>query len=182
MKTSRAKITLIALGALGIVAAGCSSPVSGTPQPDKPASSAATPKSGNPFAARNQCALLDQILTGQGFPKATPTVAQPERACASQKPSVGTERGMDVSLFLQEDRLYTDTVPHPETARRGDINGRPSIEEPEPQNSPGQCDITMAVEPHSRASLLVTTSLDTKTACAAAEKYATAVEPLLPKN
>ncbi|WP_409462342.1 DUF3558 family protein [Amycolatopsis sp. GA6-003] len=182
MSTSRAKKTLALLGALGIVTAGCSSPVTGTPQPGQPSSAAAAPTSGNPFSARNQCALLDRILAGQGFPKATPTVAQPTRSCASQKPSSGTEKGIEVGLFLQEGKLYTDNIAHPETARRGDINGRPSIEEPEQLNSPGQCDITMAVEPHSRANLGVTSDLTTAEACAQVEKYAVALEPLLPKG
>lgn len=186
MNTSRAKLPLVLLGALGLATAGCSSPVAGTPQPDKPtaaaSTSAAAPTSGNPFAARNQCALLDQILAGQGFPKATPSVAQPDRACAAQKPSSGTGKGIQVGLFLQEGRLYTDSITHPETAKRGDINGRPSVEEPAPLGTPGQCDITMAVEPHARADLGVTSDLPTEEACAQAEKYAIAVEPLLPKG
>ncbi|WP_084470288.1 DUF3558 family protein [Amycolatopsis benzoatilytica] len=182
MNTSPATITLAALGTLGIMLAGCSGPVAGTAQPGKPATSVSAPPSGNPFAARNQCALLDQILAGQGFPKATPSIADEKRACASQKPSTGTTSSIDVAIALQDGQLYTDNILRPDTARRGDINGRPSIEQPSPQNTTGQCQVGMAVEPRSRALVLVSSDLSTAEACAQAEKYATALEPLLPKG
>ncbi|WP_409184772.1 DUF3558 family protein [Amycolatopsis sp. VS8301801F10] len=183
MNILRAKVALVMLGALGTVLAGCSSPVAGTPEPNLPSTSAGAPsKPANPFAARNQCALLDQILAGQGFPQGTPTIADRNRSCAAQKPSAGMTSGIDVAVILQDGQPYTDNVNHPETARRGDVNGRPSIEQPEPLNSPGQCQVGMAVEPSSRALVLVTSGSDTKAACAAAEKYATALEPLLPKS
>jgi hypothetical protein len=87
---------------------------------------------------------------------------------------------MDVGLFLQEGRTYDDNIADPSTARRGDVNGRPSIEEPAPPSTPGQCTITMAVAPSSRAILIVTSGTDATAACQTAEDLATKLEPLLP--
>ena len=180
MSTPRARTTLPTVAAAAILLAGCNSSVGGTANPDPPSSSASRSTSANPFSSRNQCALLDQILTGKGFPKATPSVAQPQRSCTSQKPSAGTVRGMNVGLFLQEGRAYDDGVSNPGTARGGNVNKRPSIEQPEPLGTSGQCSITMAVAPQSRAILDVESESDTAGACQTAEDLATKLEPLLP--
>jgi hypothetical protein len=128
----------------------------------------------------DQCALVDRLLAGKGFPKATPTIADSKRSCAAQKPSVGTVRGTDAGISLQSGQLYTDNINNPSTARRGNVNGRPSIEQPEPLGSPGQCQVGMAVASTSRALVLVTGGSDTAASCQTAEDLATKLEPLLP--
>ncbi|SEP51743.1 hypothetical protein SAMN04489732_11761 [Amycolatopsis saalfeldensis] len=87
---------------------------------------------------------------------------------------------MNVGLFLQEGRAYDENVSNPGTARGGKVNNRPSIEQPEPLGTSGQCSITMAVAPQSRAILDVESGSDTTGACQTAEDLATKLEPLLP--
>ena len=180
MSTSGIKSTLAAIATIGILLTGCDSSIGGTAAPSTPPASSAAGE--NPFPSRNQCALLDQILTGKGFPKATATLVDPKRTCAAHKLTVGTVDGADVSLSLQDGQLYTDNINVPSTARHGDVNGRPSIEQPEPLGSPGQCQVGMAVAQHSRALVLVTGGSDTTASCRTAENLAVALEPLLPKN
>lgn len=182
MNTPGTRKILLTVAATAIVLTGCGGSVSGTATPNSPSQSAPADSSvsTNPFASRNQCALLDQILAGKGFPKATPAVVQPQRSCDSQKPSVGTVRGMVVGVFLQEGRAYNDSINNPGTARGGNVNKRPSIEEPDPLSSSGQCSISMAVAPQSRAILDVVSGSDTDASCKTAEELAAQLEPLLP--
>ncbi|WP_406640683.1 hypothetical protein [Amycolatopsis sp. WGS_07] len=137
--------------------------------------------SGNPFSNRNQCALLDQILSGQGFPKATPSIAQGRKACAADKASGGIN-ATAVALGLQEGQRYTDGIGSPDKVRSGKINGRPFIEEPAPLGSSGQCSIFMSVESGSRAIIIVTGGNDTAASCSTAEDLAKKLDPLLPKG
>lgn len=130
----------------------------------------------------NQCALLDELLAGQGFPKASPDVADPGHACGTSKPSSATTRGLDVGLNLQAGRGYKENITDPGKARTGDVNGRPAIEEPAPLGSPGQCSIVMSVEPGSRAIVDVSSGSDTTAACDTAKQLATQFEPKLPKS
>ncbi|MFF0146741.1 hypothetical protein [Amycolatopsis sulphurea] len=126
--------------------------------------------------------MLDELLAGQGFPKASPSIADPKHACGTTKPSTITILALDVGLNLQAGRDYRENIRDPKTARTGDVNGRPAIEEPAPLGSPGQCSILMSVKPNSRAILDVTSGSDTKAACSTARELATKFEPKLPQG
>ncbi|WP_409466848.1 hypothetical protein [Amycolatopsis sp. GA6-003] len=163
----------------------CDNSVDGTAAPGQTASStpsASSPSSGNPFAARNQCTLLDQLLAGQGYPKAIPSVADSKRSCAAQKHGDGLDSTV-VGLTLQDGQRYTDNVVNPSKARTGKINGtRPALEEREPLGSSGQCMLKLAVPPNSRAIVDVTSGTDTDAACKTAQSLAEKLDPLLPKG
>ncbi|WP_409183418.1 hypothetical protein F9C11_02955 [Amycolatopsis sp. VS8301801F10] len=181
MKKLRILVSFVALGVAATTLTACDSSVNGDALPSTPApSSAPTSSPANPFASRNQCALLDQILSGKGFPKATPTEAQAQRSCGSQG---GKETNFTaIGLLLQEGQRYSDNIRNPSKARSGKLNGRPFVEDPEPLGSSGQCSMFFAVEPNSRAVLDVTGGTDTAASCRTAEDLASKLEPLLPKN
>ncbi|MGW7531971.1 hypothetical protein [Amycolatopsis sp. NPDC054798] len=158
----------------------CDKPIDGAAEARHTTAPPAPSSPGNPFAARNQCALLDQILTGRGYPKAIPSVADSKRSCVTQKPGDGPDAGV-VGLTLQDGQRYTDNIANPSKAHSGNVNGRPLIEEREPLGSSGSCVIKLAVATTSRAILDVTNGSDTDVACKAAESLATKLDPLLPK-
>ncbi|WP_409183419.1 hypothetical protein F9C11_02960 [Amycolatopsis sp. VS8301801F10] len=176
---------LALLGAAAIALTACDSSVDGVAAPRQtvPSIPSARPSSsGNPFSARNQCALLDQLLTGWGYAKARPSVADSKRSCAAQKPGGGPDATV-VGLTLQDGQRYTDNVVNPSRTRTGKINGsRPVLEEREPLGSSGQCMLKLAVEPNSRAIVDVTGGTDTDAACKSAEDLADKLDPLLPKS
>lgn len=182
MKFRTPKATLL-LGSATLALTACGSTVDGAAQPSGTPSVTYPPSasSGNPFSERNQCALLDQILSGAGFPKAAPSIAQGQKACTTQKASGGIN-ATDVALLLQEGQRYTDNINSPDKARSGKINGRSFIEEPEPMGSSGQCSISMSVESSSRAIIIVTGGNDTAASCGTAEDLTKKLDPLLPKG
>ncbi|MBN9745259.1 DUF3558 domain-containing protein [Amycolatopsis sp. A1MSW2902] len=183
MIASRVPKTLLLLGAATVMLTACDKTVDGTAGTSQaPPPTAAPPASSeNPFAARNQCALLDQILAGRGFPKATPSVADSQRSCVSKKPGDGPDAGV-IGLTLQAGQRYTDNVADPSKAHAGNVNGRPLIEERQPIGSSGSCVIKLAVATNSRALIDVTNGSDTDVACAAARDLAVKLDPLLPKG
>ncbi|MDX3195861.1 DUF3558 family protein [Streptomyces sp. MN03-5084-2B] len=164
---------------------GCTSEVGGQATPSSQAAGTTPPVTGdpdNPFAALSPCTILDQVLAGQGFPPATPTLADSKHGCGTEKPSSVAEQGLDVALILQPGGDYKNNVNNPGQASEGKVNGRPAIEEQEPQHSPGQCSIRFQVKQNSRALLVLSSALDTASACKQVEGIAAKVEPLLPKN
>ncbi|HWC55761.1 MAG TPA: DUF3558 family protein [Sphingomicrobium sp.] len=170
--------------ALGLTA--CTSQVGGQANPSSVAAESTTqssdaPSADNPFAGLNQCTIVDQALAGEGFPPATPSIARSKETCGTQKLASENTPGIVVGLSLQAGQNYKDTVGKGQAAE-GDVNGRPAIEEREPQNSSGQCGVWMEVKPNSRALVLVSASTDTATACKTVEDVAAKIEPLLPKN
>ncbi|WP_329054691.1 DUF3558 domain-containing protein [Amycolatopsis sp. NBC_01488] len=156
-----------------------SSTVGGTDTSGAPAPSS-NPDS--PFASMNPCSILDQALTGQGFPPAVPTVADAKETCAATKPRAGDVNPVDLALSLQPGRGYKNNVGNPSQASEGSVHGRAAVEEREPQQSPGQCGIWLEVKPASRALILVSSGSDTANACKLVERFAEKIEPLLPKN
>jgi len=175
-----------AIAAMALALVACTSQVGGQATPSTtsatsaPTSNSADPA--NPFAGLTPCSLLDQALTGQGFPAAKPTVADAKESCGTSKSTVGNTPGMDIGLSLQVGRSYQDNVTNPGQASTGTVNNRPAIEEREPQSSSGQCAVRMDVQRTSRALLVVSASSDTESACKMVERIAEKVEPLLPKN
>ena len=154
----------------------------GASSPGTTAPGTSTPSSGGPSAGSNSCTILDQVLAGQGFPKATPTIASAKVTCAATKPRAGDVSPVDVTLSLQPGRGYKENVGNPSQASEGKVNGRPAIEEREPEHSSGQCGIWLEMKPSSRALVLVTSGSDTANACKLVEGFAEKIEPLLPKN
>ncbi|ATY09469.1 DUF3558 domain-containing protein [Amycolatopsis sp. AA4] len=182
MKFRTPKAALL-LGSAALALTACGSTVDGTAQPSgtAPATPHPSASSGNPFSDRNQCALLDQILSGAGFPKAAPSIAQGQKACVTQKASGGIN-ATSIGLLLQEGQRYTDNINNPGKARSGTLNGRSFIEEREPLGSSGQCSISMSVESSSRAIIIVTGGNDTAASCGTAEDLTKKLDPLLPKG
>ncbi|WP_206785243.1 DUF3558 family protein [Amycolatopsis sp. MtRt-6] len=185
MTTRRAPRALAALAvALGLT--GCTSQVGGQATASSSAAQSTPPgtnsPSTSPFSGLNQCSMLDEALAGQGFPRATPTVARAKESCRTSKATSGDSPGVDVILSLQTGQNYRDNVGNPSQASEGNVNGRPAVEEREPENSSGQCGVWLEVKPNSRALVLVSSGSDTATACAQVEAIAEKVEPLLPKN
>ena len=170
-----------AIAATVFALSACTSQVGGQATPSATGSSTAASPT-DTFASLSPCKILDQALAGQGFPAATPTVADAKESCRSSKTTVGSTPGMDVGVSLQPGRNYQDNVTNPSQASTGTVHDRPAIEEREPQHSPGQCAVRLDVKPNSRALVLVSSSADTDTACKAVEGLAEKVEPLLPKN
>ncbi|MEA5358984.1 DUF3558 family protein [Amycolatopsis sp., V23-08] len=188
MTVRRPSVAIAALIlALGLTA--CTSQVGGQANPSQSGSGTSTPTSasatddpGNPFAGLSPCTVLDQVLTGQGFPKAAPTIADAKETCGASKDTSGNTPGVTVGLSLQAGGNYKDNVTNPQQASDGNVNGRPAVEEREPQHSPGQCAVRFQVKQDSRALLVISSGSDTATACKQAEEIAAKVEPLLPKN
>jgi len=178
----------VAFAALALSLTACTSQVGGQANPNSAATGSTTaPSSGtasgdNPFAGLSQCAIVDQVLAGEGFPPATPALARSKETCGTQKLASGNTPGIVVGLSLQAGQNYKDNVGNPSQASEGKVNGRPAVEEREPQNSSGQCGVWMEVKPNSRALVLVSASTDTPTACKKVEEVAAKIEPLLPKN
>ena len=165
----------------------CTSQVGGQANPSSAAESATAPSSStasadSPFTGFNQCTILDQALAGEGFPPAAPALVRSKETCDTQKPTSGNTPGLTVGLSLQAGQNYKDNVGNPSQASEGKVNGRPAVEEREPQNSSGQCGVWMEVKPNSRALVLVSSGSDTPTACQKVEDVAAKIEPMLPKN
>ncbi|MGW3996956.1 DUF3558 family protein [Amycolatopsis sp. NPDC004772] len=183
--TARGITIVLAIAALAGGLAGCTSEVGGQAAPSSQAAGTTTPATGdpdNPFAGLSPCAILDQVLAEQGFPPATPTLADSKNGCGTKKPTSGNVQSVDVALVLQPGGNYRDNVNNPGQASEGKVNGRPAIEEQEPQHSSGQCSIRFQVKQNSRALLVLSSDLDTASACKQVEDVAAKVEPLLPKN
>ena len=178
----------VALAALALTfgLTACTSQVGGQANPSSTASVSTAPESNttgsNPFSGLDSCALLDQALAGQGFPQAEPTVARSKESCRATKVATVDTPGADVALSLQAGQNYRDNVGNPSQASEGKVNGRPAVEDREPQHSSGQCGVWMEVQPKSRALVLLSASTDTESACKQTEEIAAKVEPLLPKN
>jgi hypothetical protein len=173
--------------ALTLSLTACTSQVGGQANPSSSpagttAPGTATANPDDPFAGLSSCTILDQVLAGQGFPQATPTLASSKVTCGATKPTSGNTPGVDVSLSLQPGRGYKENVGNPSQASEGNVNGRPAVEEREPEHSSGQCGVWMEVKQNSRALVLVSSSSDTPTACKKVEEVAAKIEPLLPKN
>jgi hypothetical protein len=176
---------VLATAALTAGLAGCTSEVGGQATPSSQATATTAPATadpGNPFAGLSPCTILDQVLAGQGFPPAAPTLADSKHGCGTEKPTSGNVQSVDVSLILQPGGNYKNNVNNPGQASEGKVNGRPAIEEQEPQHSSGQCSIRFQVKQDSRALLVLSSSLDTASACNQVKDIAEKVEPLLPKN
>jgi uncharacterized protein DUF3558 len=174
-----------ALAVLAFALTACTSQVGGQAAPSSPVTGSTAPTGAaqdDPFAGMSSCAILDQALAGQGYPKAEPLVANPKQGCRSSKAASGDTPGVDVGLSLNPGRGYKENVGNPGQASEGKVNGRPAVLEREPENSPGQCDVWLEVKPHSRAFVLLASGSDTARSCQLVEDIAAKVEPLLPKN
>jgi hypothetical protein len=178
----RSIATLVGLAALVCALTACSgSSVGGTPAPatspaTAPSNSAA--QSDTPLAGLSPCKTLDQALAGQGFPPATPDIADPEHACGSDKPGYGS-----VGLGLQDGVVYNTQLGDPDKIQGGTVRNRRALLEIGTNHTSGGCAVDMEVKPHSRASVdvhLSSGSLDQ--ACTDARKLAEEVELLLPTS
>jgi len=174
--------------ALALCLTACTSQVGGQATPSSheastdPATGSATADPDNPFAGLSPCTVLDQALAGQDFPKAEPMVADKKNSCRSSKPTAGDTPGVDVGLSFQAGRGYKENVGNPSQASEGNVNGRPAVEEREPLNAKGQCDVWLEVKPNSRAFVLLASGSDTAKSCQLVEAITAKIEPLLPKS
>jgi hypothetical protein len=141
-------------------------------------SSTPSATSDTPLAGLSPCATLDKALTGQGFPAAAPTAADPEHSCATLKPQFGT-----AGLLLQDGRALNEGLTDPSKTRTGTVHSRTAILEPAPLGASGICAVTMEVKPKSRATVAGALSTGTTDqACDFARRAAESVEPLLPQD
>jgi hypothetical protein len=138
--------------------------------------------SANPFDGVNPRAALDQALNGEGFPAATPPVADAQHSCRSQKLIPGNPTAVDVALSLQAGQRYDENADNPTQVRPGHVQKRAAIEVPTPLGSAGQCEVHIEVKPSSRALLIVGSGSDTANACKLPGKYADKIGPLLPNG
>jgi hypothetical protein len=177
----RSLSAIISVVVLAYALTACSDKLGGQPAPTSTSanpSSAPSAASDTPLAGLSPCATLDKALTGQGFPPATPTAADPEHSCTADKPQFGT-----AGLLLQDGRAINDNLTNPSKTQTGTVHSRTAILEPEPLGVGGDCAVIMEVKPKSRA--MVNGNLSTGTsdqACEFARRTAEAVEPLLPAN
>jgi hypothetical protein len=159
----------------------CSDKVGGQPAPTSTSanpSSAPSTGGNTPLAGMSPCATLDKALTGQGFPPSTPTVADPEHGCATDKPQVG-----GLSLLLQDGQSINENLTDPSKTQTGTVHERAAILEPGFLGTSSGCAVDMEVKPKSRAVVVGTLSTGTTDqACTFTRAAAEAVEPLLPKN
>jgi hypothetical protein len=157
----------------------CDSKVSGTPQAaNAPTTGSSGTTSDNPFGEMDPCKLLDQILASQGFAAAKRSDADAAHNCDTKKPDYGV-----IGLALQPGQTVEQIITDPSKAVTGDVNGRAAVQERDALGGTGSCDVSMAVEPNSRATVLVTLqTAGTDEACRLANDVSTKVEPLLPTN
>jgi hypothetical protein len=62
---------------------------------------------------------LDQVVSGQRFAAAVPTVADAQHSCRAHKDTQGSTEGVDISLSLQDGRSYKDNIHNPGQASAG---------------------------------------------------------------
>ncbi|WP_432848143.1 hypothetical protein ACQPXB_45265 [Amycolatopsis sp. CA-161197] len=178
----RGFMTIVGLAALACALTACDGSVGGNPTPVSPSgsapSSSPTSQTDTPLAGMSPCKTLDQTLAGQGYPPASPSIADQDTACDTQK------SGQDhLSLGLQDGQSYDTSIPNPAKATTGNVRDRRAILEPEPTQQAGSCAVSIDVKPTSRATVFAAlTSGNTDDACLRARLVAEAVEQLLPKN
>lgn len=178
--------TLVSAVFVATMLTACSNQVEGQANPSTTlasppasASPSAPADPNNPFANLNPCTILDQVLAGQGYPAATPDIADPTRSCGTRK---GGLQG-SLSLALQAGQKIDENIANPSKAAPAKVNGRRAVQEKEPLGDSGDCTYGLEVLPNSRALVVFTsTAKTTEEACTAAGDVALKVEPLLPKN
>ncbi|WP_329068173.1 hypothetical protein [Amycolatopsis sp. NBC_01480] len=175
----RSLSAIISVVALACALTACSDKLGGQPAPvSSDPSSQPSATSDTPLAGLSPCATLDKALTGQGFPAAAPTAADPEHSCATTKPQVGT-----VGLMLQDGRTINEDLGDPSKTKTGTVHERAAILEPGYLGTSSGCAVDMEVKPKSRVTVSGTLSTGTTDqACDFARSAAEAVELLLPKN
>ncbi|HWD02349.1 MAG TPA: hypothetical protein VG674_07845 [Amycolatopsis sp.] len=150
----RSIATLVGL-ACTLTACGGSA-VGGTPAPASPAPSSSAAQSATPLAGLSPCATLDKAIAGQGFPPATPSVADPEHACGTKKAGYGS-----IGVNLQDGQSYNTNFGDPDQIQEGTIRKRRAILEMATDHTSGSCAVSMEVRPHSRAMVFVGLSAGT---------------------
>lgn len=123
------------------------------------------------------CKILDNALTGQGFPPAAADPADPEHACTTTKPQFGS-----AGLVLQDGQTLEQGITDPSVTKTGTVHTRKAILERGLLGATGGCAVRMEVKPKSRA--IVTGTHSTRTtdqACDFTTNAAEAVE-FLPTN
>lgn len=153
-------VSVVAAAGLG----ACSTTDSDKPTP-APTTAAPTADPLEPLAA---CAVLDQLLAGQGFTPGRPIGVRNE--CGASRPGYGT-----VSIALEHEQG------EPAEAAPLDVNGRKALIGQ--FTGPGTCEVVLDVPGHApAATTVVLLSADLQAeACAAAQDLATSLEPMLPR-
>ncbi|QYN23374.1 hypothetical protein [Amycolatopsis sp. DSM 110486] len=177
----RGFVTFVGLATLACALTACDGPVGGNPTPVSPSgsasSSAPSTQSDTPLAGMSPCKTLDQALAGQGYPASTPSIADPEHGCSTDKTQD------NLGLVLQDGQSYDTNLSNPSMAQPGHVRTRRAILELEPTRQAGLCAVRIEVKPNSRALVSAAlTSGNTDEACTRARNVAEAVELLLPKN
>ncbi|WIX81519.1 DUF3558 family protein [Amycolatopsis carbonis] len=172
---------VIVAAAVSLSVAACTGNVDGSAKPDPAPSPSSAANTSNPLSGIAPCTTLDQVVSGQGFSPAVPTVADSEHSCRVHKDVQGATPALDISLSLHDGQNYKANIRNPSQASSGSVGPRAAIEEAEPLNVKGDCDVSLEVKPNSKATVGVSTDT-TDNACKTAESLAEKLEPLLPKN
>lgn len=165
---------VVPVAAAALLAAGCTSSVSGAPAPETSSSAATSASAANVFGRMDACQVLDQLLSGQGFDPGKRYSKRNE--CHAQKFDFAVySMALDPVQGLDE---YKTQNP---TATPTTVNGRNAM-----QVTPGEgmCEFALEVSQHARALATVTMAQAQQSAqaCPLAQQYAERLEPLLPKS
>jgi hypothetical protein len=174
----RSPVIVALLSLTAVAMSGCTSNVDGQPSTLTSPTPTSTSTSQIPLSSLDSCTLLDEALSGQGFPAGIPSIADPKQSCDTKKADYG-----GVALDLVNGKTIDQNGEDPSKVQAGDVNGRRSIRIIESLGSQGDCEIQMEVKPNSLAAIVASLrSGTTADACNFADNVAAKVEPLLPKN
>ncbi|SNR28898.1 hypothetical protein SAMN06265360_101278 [Haloechinothrix alba] len=124
-------------------------------------------------------ALLDDILAAEDFPPGEASTAGVDNNCQASKQGTGT-----AGVNLQAGYVHDELSAHdPVRIFPGEVNDRPAVQIRAGVGAKVSCDISMEVEPESRATVGATMRHgDTDDACGFVEEPAERLEPLLPEG
>ncbi|WP_410664458.1 DUF3558 family protein [Amycolatopsis sp. lyj-84] len=174
--------SLIALPALLLTLAGCTSEKPGNPTPSTPVPSSSDQSSGttpqDAFADLKACDLLEPIASSLGFDPPAAESYESDNGCGSSKPRYGT-----VAFYLVPNAGIADLKTDTGQINQTTIAGRKAVELPGSAGK-GACLIGISVTEKARATvnLGLSNSGTTEQACADARSIAEQLAPKLPRG
>ncbi|AIG80338.1 Putative secreted protein [Amycolatopsis japonica] len=173
---------LIALAALPLALAGCTTEKPGNPTPSIPApstsgqGSSASPQ--DAFGDLKACDLLEPIASSLGFDPPAAETYESDNGCGSSKPRYGT-----VAVYLVPNAGITELKTDTGEMNQITVAGRKAVELPGSAGK-GACLIGIAVAEKARATvnLGLSNSGTTEQACTDAKSIAEQIAPKLPQG
>nr|WP_243870016.1 hypothetical protein [Amycolatopsis granulosa] len=163
-------VGLLAGLAVGLTA--CTATVNGSPSP---APGPPTTSTRDALGSLDACAVLDQLLAGQGFQPGERKTVRNE--CVASKSEYGA-----LALAIDPVQGLAELQAQGPGAASLQINGRQALRTGSAAN--GMCEVALAVGEHARALVVasITRSEVRAQVCTAAQELATKLEPLLPRG